>query len=296
MPRRMADDAFRAAQREQAFAPQVRAINQLCDALMAEKSGSTVPYVAPHYGATTARILTLSSNPGPFTGGESTSGFVSRENDHPAAERMSSIFARVGLSDAEVLPWNAYPWNLDQAYPKGLPPHLVVDGLEPLKRVLELHPNVRAVVAHGADAQRSMRLLTTKKRFAEFNQARPLRVFEARHPGNRVFVLPSAQRAAAIERVCATYRDAMAFVGADSLPTVGSVPAPKLTRSTKRAAARRTFTGADLVAEVGDVLSGRTDGLGDARTRESVRAYLATMSPHRRTELLVELVTQRLSS
>jgi hypothetical protein len=296
MPRRMGDVAFRAAQQEQAFAPQVRAINQLCDALMAEKAGSSVPYVAPHYNATTARILTLSSNPGPASGGETSSGFVSRENDHPVAVRMSSIFATVGLSDADVVPWNAYPWHLDQAYPKGLPPHLVVDGLEPLKRVLELHPNVRAVVAHGADAQRSMHLLTTKKRFAQFHAERNLRVFEARHPSNRVFVLPSPERAAAIERVCATYREAMVFVGVDALPTVGSVPAPKAMRSTKRTAVKREFTGADLVAEVGDVLSGRTDGLNDARTRESVRAYLASMSTQRRTELLVELVTQRLNS
>jgi hypothetical protein len=296
MSRRMANVGFRDAQLSQTFAPQVREVNRLCDVLMAEKPDSTVPYVAPHYNAANAKILSLYSNPGPRLGDGSAPSFLSRENDEPTAERMSQIYATVGLSDADVVPWNAYPWNLQQAYPNGLPPQLVVDGLVPLKRMLELHPRIRAVVAHGADAQRSMRLLSTKKRFADFARSRPLVVLEARHPANRVFVLPSHDRTAALERVCATYRDAMESVGVAPLPAPGHTPANKLMRATRRAASKRVLTGADLVSEVGDVLSGRTDGRTDRETRDAVRAYLATMSPRRRTDLLVELVTQRLGS
>jgi hypothetical protein len=296
MSRRMANVGFRDAQMSQVFAPQVREINRLCDALMAEKPDSTVPYIAPHYNAANAKILSLYSNPGPLSGNSAQPPFLSRENDEPVAERMSQIYAAVGLSDADVVPWNSYPWNVLHAYPNGLPPQLVVDGLEPLKRMLEMHPKIRAVVAHGADAQRSMRLLTTKKRFADFARTRPLVVWEARHPANRVFVLPSHDRTTALERVCATYRDAMESVGVAPLPAPGHTPANKLMRATRRAAAKRELGGADLVSEVGDVLSGRTDGRSDRETRDAVRAYLATMSPRRRTDLLVELVTQRLGS
>ncbi|PRY70497.1 hypothetical protein B0I08_101633 [Glaciihabitans tibetensis] len=292
----MADALFRDAQLSQAFAPQVREVNQLCDALMAEKPDSTVPYIAPHHNAANARILSLYSNPGPARRPSPQPGFLSGENDDPSAERMSQIYTTVGLSDADVMPWNSYPWNVHESYPNGLPPQLVVDGLGPLKRMLELHPKIRAVVAHGSDAQRSMKLLATKKRFAEFSSARSLVVWQARHPANRVFILPSPDRAAAIERVCASYREAMESVGVAPLPAAGRTAAVKQVRATRRAAATRALSGADLVSEVGDVLSGRTDGLTATQTRNAVRAYLASMSPRRRTDLLVELVAQRLDS
>jgi hypothetical protein len=332
----MADVSFRDAQLAQVFDPRVRVVNELCDALSLEKPGVAVPYVAPHYNAANATILSLSSNPGPRAGGVGGSGFLSRENDDPTAERMSQIFATVGLSDEHVLPWNAYPWYVHQAYPNGLPAGLLNEGLDPLKRLLELHPQIRTIVAHGGDAKRAMRQFTTKKRFAPFVAERSLKVWEARHTSNRAFIMDDAERATALNAICDTYRDAMAYVGV-SAQAVGSADGAANTGSVNSEAAHTVSTvnteaanaqpnrvvgsgtldseshppsgalhlhrarttassGTDLVIEVGDVLSGRTDGATDRETRSAVRAYLATMSAKRRTELLIELVTQRLNS
>jgi hypothetical protein len=287
MFRRMADVAFRDAQRAQVFNPRVRVVNEFCDELSREKPGLSVPYVAPHYNAANATILSLSSNPGPRTSHEGGSGFLSRENDDPIAERMSQVFATVGLSDEHVLPWNAYPWHVHQAYPNGLPAGLLAEGLDPLKKLLELHPQIRTVVAHGGDAKRAMRQFTSKKRFAPLVAERSLKVWEARHTSNRAFVMDATERAAALEAICQTYREAMVHVGVQ--PTHAARPLIATMRATPS-------SGTELVIEVGEVLSGRTDGATDSQTRSAVRAYLATMSPKRRTELLIELVTQRLNS
>jgi hypothetical protein len=365
----MADAEFRDAQLAQVFDPRVRAVNELCDALSLEKPGVSVPYVAPHYNAANATILTLSSNPGPFAIGgagdtDSHPGFLSLENDDPSAERMSEVFATVGLSDEHVLPWNAYPWYVHQAYPNGLPEGLLAEGLDPLKKLLELHPQIRTVVAHGKDAKRAMRQFTSKKRFAPFVAERELKVWEARHTGNRTFVMDATERDAALAVICDTYREVMAHVGVSAsaqthespateiaftpvlVPAGRSVaeapsfepmppsqplaptaviepspvesvntpknaevgvddaapgpakPEPHLPSGAIKLERNRTepSSGTELVIEVGDVLSGRTDGATDSQTRSAVRAYLATMSPKRRTELLIELVTQRLNS
>jgi hypothetical protein len=363
----MADAEFRDAQLAQVFDPRVRAVNELCDALSLEKPGVSVPYVAPHYNAANATILTLSSNPGPFAIGadgdtDTHPGFLSLENDDPSAERMSEVFATVGLSDEHVLPWNAYPWYVHQAYPNGLPEGLLAEGLDPLKKLLELHPQIRTVVAHGKDAKRAMRQFTSKKRFAPFVAERELKVWEARHTGNRTFVMDATERDAALAVICDTYREVMAHVGVSAqtnespvkeivftpvlVAAGGSVaeapsfepmppvqpleptavvepsalepvasskktevgvddaaprpakPEPHLPSGAIKLERNRTepSSGTELVIEVGDVLSGRTDGATDSQTRSAVRAYLATMSPKRRTELLIELVTQRLNS
>jgi hypothetical protein len=87
-------------------------------------------------------------------------------------------------------------------------------------------------------------------------------------------------------------------VGVDDAAPTPAKPEPHLPSGAIKLERNRTepSSGTELVIEVGDVLSGRTDGATDSQTRSAVRAYLATMSPKRRTELLIELVTQRLNS
>lgn len=214
MTRRMADPEFLATQEANKYAPNVLAINSLCDVLMKERpQAKRIPYVAPHYDATTARILSLSSNPGPLASGERGSGFLSIENDDGSAERMGSIWQSVGLTDADALPWNAYPWHVHDTHANGLTSTLIDDGLGPIKRVLELHPSITAVVAHGGDARQSMKRFVRKNRFAAFAEERGLRVWETRHTSNRAFILSPYDRAIATEKVCDVYREAMRSVG-----------------------------------------------------------------------------------
>ncbi|TFD70516.1 hypothetical protein [Cryobacterium fucosi] len=122
-------------------------------------------YIAPHYGASTAVILALSSNPGPQAGGAKGSGMLSRDNNEGTAARMGDVYAAVGLTDDQIVPWNAYPWHVHETHPNGLPNNLLDDGLDALKRVLDLHADILAIVAHGGDAHRSVRQFMSKKRF-----------------------------------------------------------------------------------------------------------------------------------
>jgi len=283
----MADAAFLQAQRDHVYDPQVLAVNSLVDELKQARPGLAVPFVAPHYTAANARILALSSNPGPRAAGDSGSGLLSRENDDPSAERMSRVLQAVGLGDADSMPWNAYPWYVHDNYPDGLPPALLAEGLQPFAQLLERHPNIQAIVAHGGDAKRFMRLFTGKKRYLRLLEDRGIQVWETRHTSNRAFILSKVERALAMEKMAQTYREAMTYVGLVPLPARGGTTPP---------ARKKHPSGAELVGAVGDALSAITDGQTDHATRVAVRTYLGTMTPHRRTELLVELVTQRLNS
>ena len=163
MSRRMADPQFRAEQLDGIRNPQVVAVNGLCD-LLSHESGAIVgeervPYIAPHYDARSASVLLLLSNPGPKAGGDAGSGMLSWENDDASAARMLQVCEQVGLSGSDAFPWNAYPWHVHEKYPNGLPKELVVAGLDALAQVLQVAPNIRAIIAHGGDARRSVRLL-----------------------------------------------------------------------------------------------------------------------------------------
>jgi len=276
MTRRMADQRFRDDQMRRIREPQVHAINKLCDDLMAELPGFTVPYIAPHYGAATAVVLALSSNPGPQAGGATGSGMLSRENNDGTAARMSDIYTSVGLTDDQVLPWNAYPWHVHETHPNGLPNQLIDDGLNALKRVLDLHPNITSIVAHGGDAHRSMRRFMSTKHFGDYADARGLKTWNTRHTSNRAFILREPEKSIAVEAVREVYRDAIRHAGLAPLPALSSL-SPTL------------FTGAELrTAALEELLPALADEGLDVRTL--VEQYLAVLPADRRRSLLAELL------
>ena len=281
MTRRMADPAFRDDQMMRIREPQVSAINALCDQLMAELPGFSVPYIAPHYGASTAVILALSSNPGPQAGGAKGSGMLSRENNDGSAARMGDIYEAVGLTDDQIVPWNAYPWHVHETHPNGLPNSLIDDGLDALKRVLDLHPNIQAIVAHGGDAHRSVRQLMSKKRCGEYADARGLKAWNTRHTSNRAFILREPEKSIALEGVCGVYREAMRHAGLTPLSALKlDLPVP-LTGPELRAAAR---------GELLPLLPGAVEA--EARITE----YVHALSSQRSQRLLVELLLRDLAS
>lgn len=280
MTRRMADPAFRNDQLSRIREPQVRAINALCDALMAEKPGLSVPYIAPHYGPSTASILALSSNPGPQAGGVNGSGMLSRENNDGSAARLGVIYETVGLTDDQVLPWNAYPWHVHEAHPNGLPNTLIDEGLDALKRVLDLHPHIRSIVAHGGDAHRSVKQFMAKKRFGDYAESRGLKAWNTRHTSNRAFMLREPEKTIALDGVCEVYRGAMQYAGLTPFDALDTKLPMQLTGTELRAIAR-----ADLLpAKPGSV---------DAQTR--IRAYVEAMPAHRSQRLLAELLARDLA-
>lgn len=280
MTRRMADIAFREDQMSRIREPQVYAINGLCDQLMKELPGFSVPYIAPHYGASTAVILALSSNPGPQASGTKGSGMLSRENNDGSAARMGVIYETVALTDDQIVPWNAYPWHVHETHPNGLPNNLIDDGLDALKRVLALHPNIQAIVAHGGDAHRSVKQFMSKKRFGSYADERGLKVWKTRHTSNRAFMLREPEKSIALEDVCEVYRDAMRHAGLSPLVAVSVAPTIPLTGPELRAAART------------DLLS-LPPGTVDTQAR--IREYVQAMPAHRSQPLLAELLARDLA-
>jgi len=281
MTRRMADLAFRDDQMSRIREPQVDSINTLCDQLMEELPGFSVPYIAPHYGASTAVILALSSNPGPQASGAKGSGMLSRENNDGSAARMGVIYETVGLTDDQIMPWNAYPWHVHETHPNGLPNNLIDDGLGALKRVLDLHPNIQAIVAHGGDAHRSVKQFLSKKRFGDYADDRGLKAWRTRHTSNRAFMLREPEKSIALESVCDVYRDAMQHAGLTPLTARPLRLPPPQTGPELRLLAR-----AELLPQLS----------GESERQDRIAKYVRSMSADRSRRLLTELLSRDLSS
>lgn len=136
---------------EQRFAPDVEPINHLVDALIVERPGAWMPYVAPYHGGIDAEILLLYQDPGPMTvAANGGSGFIGCENDDPTAELLARCLDGAEVSQRQVVPWNSYPWFLPDQ--KGVSASRRKEGLDPLQRVLALLPAVHTIVTGGAVA------------------------------------------------------------------------------------------------------------------------------------------------
>jgi len=175
-----------------------------------------MPDIAPHYDPSSARVLSLSSNPGPKAGGTQGSEFLSVQNDDASAERLLHVYASAGLSSEHVVPWNVFPWYVHDRMPDGLPVEHIEEGVQALRRLLELCPNVVSIVAHGGDAHRSVRMLRSTRYVGAFVRHRGIHTWDTRHTSNRAFILAPQQRQDAFDDMVETYRQAM--VHADLRP------------------------------------------------------------------------------
>lgn len=211
MARKIRDVAFVDEMRDSAFAPHIAPVNELVRELRQERPDLSIPFVASHYDATTARVLSLLSNPGPRAKGEAGSGFLSTENDDGTAERLGALYERVGARFSDVIPWNACPWYVHDAHPNGLPVQLIAEGQPALHRLLQTVPGIRAVVAHGGDAHRAVRMYFREPAHHAFIRSRGMRSWTARHTGNRAFSAPAAERERRLEEIAGVYWDAMSW-------------------------------------------------------------------------------------
>ncbi len=145
----MRDAEFRRSQEAGIRLPHVAPINALIDELRDEGRG-WVPYVAPLYGGIDAKLLSILRDPGPMTNLEKQgSGFLCLENDDAAAERFATLLAEARISPEQMTPWNAYPWYINRK-PNAAE---LAAGVDPLRRLLRLLPQLRVVMLNGGDAQ-----------------------------------------------------------------------------------------------------------------------------------------------
>lgn len=181
----MADPAFRRSQVEGLRLPHVAPINRLIDDLHEER-GIWLPYVAPVYGGTRARMLMVAESPGPMTnpnGRRPGSGFLSLENDDPTAELMAWLLDEAQIPVDVTTAWNAYPWYINRT-PSGSD---LNEGVEPLRRLLELLPELTVVLLRGSKAK----TLWNEKFSRTFPQmAGTYHVIATFHTGKQAFIGP----------------------------------------------------------------------------------------------------------
>lgn len=133
----------------------------------------------PLDGGVEADILFLLEKPGPMTsptGKKQGSGFISRNNDDPTAENLFTFMRTAGIERKRTVLWNVIPgWNTTIKYDAAE----IRRGVEELRHLLPLLPNLRTVVLVGKPAQRARRLL---------HAVRPdLLIHTSAHPSAQVY-------------------------------------------------------------------------------------------------------------
>lgn len=164
-----------------------------------------MPYVAPYHGGIHSEVLLLFQDPGKMTnqinGG---SGFIGCENDDPSAELLAVCLDTAGIAQAQVMPWNAYPWYLPEQ--GGVGARLRREGIDPLQRVIALLPQLHTVISCGAVAHDSWRRFSD----AHPTDAASVRHLETFHTSGRGITNGGRQKkAAGIDHVVATLRSSM---------------------------------------------------------------------------------------
>ncbi|WP_405818147.1 uracil-DNA glycosylase [Streptomyces sp. NBC_01390] len=211
MARRMRDEAFRIEQEQGRYAPHVRPINEMVDALRDQDERGWMQHVAPWHGGVEARALSILRDPGPKTQEGVGSGFLCVENDDPTAELQVQLFEGAGIAPRDVTPWNAYPWYINRS-PKAAE---LQAGVEVLKQLLGLMPKAEVVLLQGSEAQDAWRRLL--KTHPGVVRERSLKVVSTYHPGRQaLFVRDLDERARrAQHRVdsCQTVGDVLRGVG-----------------------------------------------------------------------------------
>ena len=74
------------------------------------------------------------------------------ENDDDTATLQCELLENAGLAPMDITPWNTYPWYRHDQH-SGLGSRLVTEGIEPLRRLIKLMPDLKVVLLQGNEAQ-----------------------------------------------------------------------------------------------------------------------------------------------
>lgn len=166
-----------AHRRQKLVEPHVAPLARYVEALRAKQPDWQFQDFDPLDGGAEADMLFLLEKPGPMTsptGKRKGSGFISRNNNDPTAQAVFEFMIEAGIARKRTALWNVIPgWN-ETIKTTNLE---VRRGIDELKELLPLLPNVRTVVLVGREAQRALPLV----------QAMGLRVFTSAHPGRQVY-------------------------------------------------------------------------------------------------------------
>ncbi|WP_104118428.1 uracil-DNA glycosylase [Arthrobacter sp. B1805] len=155
MTRKMKDSEFRESMKQGIHLPFITTINSLVEDLREDEPPTGrgwVPYVAPNHGGAEAPVLSVLRDPGSMTSEARGSGMLSVENDDVTAALQCELLENAGLTPKNITPWNAYPWyRHDQS--SGLSSRQVTEGIDPLRRLVGLLPDLKVVLLQGREAQ-----------------------------------------------------------------------------------------------------------------------------------------------
>ena len=112
-----------------------------------------IPYFDPHDGGINAKLLFLLEAPGPKA---VSSGFISRDNPDPTARNMTELLAECGVPRQETVSWNIVPWYVgSDGHIRPVNQKEINTGIQYMKSLRPLLPNIRVVVLMGRKAQKS---------------------------------------------------------------------------------------------------------------------------------------------
>jgi hypothetical protein len=159
------------------FEPHVAPLNTFVDAIRAEH-GLDTPYIAPYYGGTSARLLSVLRDPG--HGADKAhhgSGLLCIENADQTSTRQRSLFGEVGIDKPDMIPWNAFPFFIHR---KPLAAELTL-GARLLLRLLELpEVHITVILLQGNEAKATWKRLLRVE--PEIKKLLGLQVVETIHP------------------------------------------------------------------------------------------------------------------
>jgi len=167
-----------------------------------------MPYIAPMYGGTDARVLSLLAAPGPGTKSHTGSGMLCIENDDASAERMAELLADARIPVAELLPWNAYPWYIPGTEDRPPKAAELDAGVEPLRRLLLRAPRIGVAVLHGVVAQKGWRKFS--RRHPEI--AHKIRAIPTCSTADRTFICSPTKREQRMDNLRGTFTQVAAML------------------------------------------------------------------------------------
>lgn len=189
VPKLLGDVAARDMRRKQLHEPHIKPLTDFVENLR-DKVGHDVaiPDFDPWDGGTKADVLYLLEAPG---GKAKQSGFISRNNPDETAKNFFQLNCEAGIARERTVTWNIVPWYIGTGTRIRPAKETDIDaGISSLPRLLNLLPQLRAIVLIGQKAGRAKDLIVQLyPRARIFQSPHPSPLFVNNAPGNRERIL-----------------------------------------------------------------------------------------------------------
>ena len=157
------------------FDPHMAPLTQYVLKMRQELPDRSVPFFDTDDGGIHGRVLLLKEAPGPTA---IYSQFVAPENGGQTAKNMRELRIEAGLEQRFVVNWNIVPWYVGNETKTKIAPaskHDIDESAHYIQMLLDMLPDLRAVVLMGGKAQKGWRI-------RKFRTVAGLEVIETSHP------------------------------------------------------------------------------------------------------------------